>query len=109
MDQKLEQVLKHELLFDILVDGPEYSFRLGELSPRVKIRLHRAPNGFWYSQSHFILTPTQTRPHITTRSSGEDENEALRKAVWDLLNWYQGAVEGGSQPDDSWLVRNNFL
>lgn len=109
MDRKPEQVLEHDLLSDILVDGLEYSFRLGELSPRVKIRLHRAPSGFWYSQSHFIMTPTQSRPHMSTRSWAEDEYEALRKAVWDLLNWYQGAVGGGSQPDDSWLVRNNFF
>lgn len=107
MPRDPQSALEHELLSNQVKDGDEYTFNLGELSQPITIRLSRARKGVWYEQSHFIKTPGQAMPHKTSGPRGEDEHDALRKAVWDLLGWYQGAVNDGHQPEDAWLVPND--
>jgi hypothetical protein len=86
----------------------EYSFRVGDLSPFIRIRLYRLidTGTVVFEQSHFIHTPTQMDAYRTSAPMGDDETEALRRAVRTIVEHYEQAKRAGHNPQDSWLEPN---
>ncbi|MFZ0964126.1 MAG: hypothetical protein WAO35_24940 [Terriglobia bacterium] len=86
----------------------EYSFRVGDLSQFITIRLYRliGTDTVIFEQSHFIHTPTQIDAYRTSAPMGNDETEALGRAVRTLVEHYEEAVRVGHRPQDSWLEPN---
>jgi hypothetical protein len=98
---------------DKIVENPrklvsEYQFRLQGLSPLIKIRIYKGigAKGVEFEQSHYIHTPTQAGPYITSRPWGDDEAYALHEAVTGFTTYYNAAVREGHAPKDSWLIPN---
>lgn len=89
----------------------EYKFNLGELSTTITIRLYKLINNHQvaFEQSHFIHTPTQVGPYITSRPYNDNESSALRQAITGFTQYYDAAVREGHQPNDSWLKVNEHF
>jgi hypothetical protein len=86
----------------------EYRFYLGQLGP-ITIRVWKTRESygdctFTFTQSHYIKTPTQAGPYMTSAPFGETEERAINRAVQGFLTWYTGAIHEGHEPDESWLV-----
>ena len=103
----------HDALNDDLVNEPrrllgEYQFHLGTLTPLITIKLYQmiGREGMYFEQSHFIHTPMQGGPYMTSRPWNDSEEAALRQAVTGLTMHYTEAVQNGHAPSDSWLVPN---
>jgi len=89
----------------------EYRFRLKGIATTITLRfLKDIETGVVsFEQSHYIYTPTQAGPYVTSRPWNDDEARALHQAVFGFKNQYEGAVAAGHVPNDSWLVPNeNF-
>jgi hypothetical protein len=86
----------------------EYDFYLGTLPQRITIRLYQLldRNEVEFVQSHFIHTPTQADAYRTSAPYGDNEMGALERAISDLTMYYDSAVRGGHQPNESWLEAN---
>lgn len=86
----------------------EYSFRVGNLSQFITIRLYRliGEDKVVFEQSHFIHTPTQIDAYRTSVPVGDDETEALGRAIRTLVDHYEEAMRAGHKPKDSWLEPN---
>jgi hypothetical protein len=86
----------------------EYRFRLKGIAMTITLRfLKDIETGIVsFEQSHYIHTPTQMGPYITSRPSNDDETRALNQALFGFRNHYEGAVAAGHVPNDSWLVPN---
>lgn len=84
------------------------SFRLGDLTPKIIVKLFRYPGDkeVYFEQSHFIQTPDQTSSDATPLKSDKNEAYALTHAVEALTHPYEAAVAQGHQPSDSWLIPN---
>ena len=93
----------------------EHQFFVGELSPRITVRLYESQerDRIEYEQSHFIRTPLQADAYQTSTPWGDDALYALNLAAFGITQWYDQAVREGHQPNDSWLVPNprfhNFI
>lgn len=84
----------------------EFHFKVGKLTPGVVVRLwrHIGVEGVFFELSHFMKTPSQADPYVTSGPWGDDEASALRKAVMTLTMYFDIAVREGHTPDDTWLV-----
>jgi hypothetical protein len=93
----------------------EYSFYLEGASTRVSIRISHEfnpPNPeyqFHFELSHYIHTPTQAGPYITSSPWSTSEDGALHRAINVVLPFYTGAIEAGHTPSESWLVKNEYF
>jgi len=101
---------------DESIDNPrklisEYQFRLRDLSPAITIRLYKpvGGKGIEFEQSHYIKTPTQIGPYITSRKWGDYEAYALHLAITSITQYYKEAVSEGHVPNNSWLIANEHF
>ena len=107
MKNAIPDALDHELIREPLQYVSEYSFRLDRLSKRITIRVYLQPDGqFYFEQSHYIQTPRQATPYMTSIQWAETEEIAISRAVSTLVGFYQGALHQGLEPNDEWLVPN---
>jgi len=86
-----------------------YQFTLGPLTPRVTIRLYKnLENGrVEFEQSHYIHTSSNPAgPYIAAAKWGEDEYDAMWRALNTLTMNYEAAIRSEEEPNDSWLVPN---
>lgn len=76
----------------------------------VKIRIYENTDGdYFYHQSHLIKTPLQAGPYQSNAISGENQEDALRLAVYALMTSYHAAVVKGHHPSREWLVPNEYF
>lgn len=101
---------------DELIENPrklisEYQFTLRDLSPVITICLYKPlrGEGIEFEQSHYIHTPTQIGPYITSRPWGDDEAYALHLAITSITQYYNDAIRRGYTPDNSWLIPNEHF
>jgi len=90
----------------------EYRVSVGELTQQVRIRIWKGCKGasnYCYTQSHYVHTPLQAGPYRSNAIFADDEASALQLAVRSLTTFYDEAVGANRQPDDSWLVPNNYF
>lgn len=104
----IEDVLGNGSLEDVQRFGSEYRFRLRGLQTYITVRLHERKDGSGvdFEQSHFIKTPLQADPYMTSRPWGDYTAYALHRAVTTLTQYYDAAVSNGHVPEESWLIPN---
>ncbi|QZD96229.1 hypothetical protein [Qipengyuania gelatinilytica] len=97
--------------FDIRVDLKDhdsgyYIFKLPELETQIEIELGRylTSQRTKFKTSHAIHTPSQFGPYWTSRPDDDTPDYALRRAIDGIVSYYEGAIEEGHQPSESWLV-----
>ena len=105
----IDDAISDKTLCDAKVHVREVSFRLGSLTPRIRVRLFRRPGDkeIYWEQSHFLQIQGQESERVTTPRSDSDEAYALTHAAESLTRAYQAAVEQGYEPADAWLVPNS--
>lgn len=86
----------------------EYRFTVGELWTTISIKLWKRVDDdkVYFTQSHFIKTPSQAGPYTTSINCGDDEGSALHRAVDTIVSYYDSAVREGHAPEEDWLVSN---
>ena len=105
----IDDAVSHKALKDIKIFVREVSFRLGDLTPKIRIRLFRYPGDkeIYFDQSHFLQTPDQTSPVIPPLKSDNNEAYALNHAVETLILSYEAAVALGHELSEKWLIPND--
>jgi len=105
----IDDAVSHKALRDTKIFVREVSFRLGELRPKIRIRLFRYPGDkeIYYEQSHFFQTPDQESPGVSPLKSDTNEAYALTHAVEPLTLFYEAALASGHEPSDGWLIPND--
>lgn len=105
----IDDAVSNKTLKDTKIYIREVCFRLGELSPKVRVRLFRFPGDkeIYFEQSHFIQTPEQPSSDVAFLKSDKNEAYALTHAVEGLIHPYEAAVAEGHEPSDSWLMSND--
>jgi hypothetical protein len=107
MPQSIESAFKHEHVSDVLQFISEYTFILGDLRPVITIRLYRPITGervVAFRQSHYISTPAQAGPYMTSRPWNDTEEAAINQVVHAMNDYYDQAIRAGHAPDESWLT-----
>jgi hypothetical protein len=86
----------------------QYSFRVGELSTPIRIRISRriAQHDFIFEQSHFIKTPAQYTAYAASQPFADDQAKATSDAVRSITSFYESATKRGHIPSESWFVAN---
>ena len=104
----IDDAVSHKVLKDIKIFVREVSFRLGDLTPKIQIRLFRYPGDkeIYFEQSHFLQTPDQTSPVVSPLKSDNNEAYALSHAVETFTLSYEAAVALGHEPSEGWLIPN---
>ena len=113
MDYEVEEVLsKEDAITDAKYLDVECRFYLGELPTPVTIKIYKqaGKEQYYFYQSHWIKTPSQIGPYITSRVWESSRDAALSRAIDSLVSYYESAVDKGDPPDEAWLVKNeDFL
>ena len=106
---KIDDAVSNRTLRDAKIFLSEVSFRLGDLSPKIRVRLFRYPGDreVYFEQSHVVKIPDQKTSDEVLLKSDKDEAYALTHAVEALTHPYEAALAEGQQPSDSWLVAND--
>ncbi len=104
----IDDAVSQKTVKDAKIFVREVSFHLGDLTPKIRIRLFRYPGDkeIYFEQSHFIKTPEQPSIHVPELKSDSNEAYALTHAVEGLSHSYETAVEQGHLPSDAWLIFN---
>ena len=105
----IDDAVADKTLRDAKIHLQEISFRLGDMTPKVRVRLFRYPGDkeIYSEQSHFIRTPEQAGVSLPALKSDSNEAYALIHAVEGLTHPYEDAVEQGHEPSDAWLIVNH--
>lgn len=108
MPWELQAIFDNESITDVQIFVSEYQFSLKGIAQPITIRIYKNINRNWYefTQSHYIHTPTQGGPYITSRPWNDDEKLALHQAVSGVTTYYNSAIREGHAPQESWLVKN---
>lgn len=106
----IEDVLINESLSFQRIFVGEYKFCVGGLSKEITIRLYRNLDGTQVSfeQSHYIKTPLQ-QTRYTPSIPADNEVVALHRAITSITSFYDDAIKKGKQPNDDWLVENEYF
>jgi hypothetical protein len=105
---KIDDAVSNRTLRDVKIFLSEVSFRLGDLTPKIRVRLFRYPGDreVYFEQSHFLKISEQKISDEALLKSDKDEAYALTHAVEGLTHSYEAALEEGREPSDSWLIIN---
>jgi len=105
----VDDAVSHRRLRDAKIFVSEVSFRLGDLTPKIRVRLFRYPGDreIYFEQSHFVKIPDQMASQEAFLQSDKDEAYALTHAVEALIHLYEAAIAEGREPSDSWLILND--
>ena len=105
----IDDAVSHKALRDTKIFVREVSFRLGDLRPKIRIRLFRYPGDkeIYFEQSHFIQSPEQTSSVVPPLKSDNNEAYALTHAVETLTLSYEAALASGHEPSEEWLILND--
>jgi len=105
----IDDAVSNRTLRDAKIFLSEVAFRLGDLSPKIRVRLFRYPGDreVYFEQSHFVKISEQTTSGEALLKSDKDEAYALTHAVEALTHPYEAALAEGREPSDSWLMPND--
>jgi hypothetical protein len=105
----IDDAVSNRTLRDAKIFLSEVAFRLGDLSPKIRVRLFRYPGDreVYFEQSHFVKIPDQATSGEALLKSDKDEAYALTHAVEALTHPYEAALAKGREPSDSWLMPND--
>jgi len=108
LDELIKEFGKNDQISDQRILLYECHFRLGKLTPNIKVRIFYIigyPESYFYDQSHFIQTPIQVSLYSPS-SFASSPRMALNGAIESLQSFYNAAIREGHVPDDNWLVAN---
>jgi hypothetical protein len=77
--------------------------------PTFKIKVYYGPptgRPYTYDLSHYVKTPSQIGPYISSHNAFISEIEAIESAINANLSFLKLAIGQGLTPDDSWLQEN---
>jgi hypothetical protein len=105
----IDDALSSRTLRDAKIFLSEVAFRLGALSPKIRVRLFRYPGDreVYFEQSHFVKISDQRTSDEPLLKSDKDEAYALSHAVAALTQPYEAALAEGREPSDFWLIPND--
>jgi hypothetical protein len=105
----IDDAVSNRTLRDAKIFVREVCFRLGNLTPKIRVRLFRYPGDreVYFEQSHFIKIPDQRTSDEAFLKSDKDEAYALTHAVEALIHQYETALAEELEPSDSWLILND--
>jgi hypothetical protein len=105
----IDDAVSNRTLRDAKIFVSEVSFRLGDLAPKIRVRLFRYPGDreVYFEQSHFVKIPKHKTSDEDFLRSDKNEAHALIHAVEALIRPYEAALAQGLEPTDSWLVCND--
>jgi len=109
MNASIEKVLSNPHLEVQREFLAEYQFQIKDIAIPITVRLYKRLGGdvVEFRQSHFIHTPVQAGRYTTDSSWGENEAEALHRAIQTFVSFYEEAVRAGHEPAEKWLVKND--
>jgi hypothetical protein len=86
----------------------EYKFSVGKLKTVITIRTYQEKEGghYIFEQSHNIKTPSQIGPYKTSSPWGENEADAVQRAITSITQYYNQAIKNSDKPVESWLIAN---
>lgn len=90
----------------------EYSFSLNEIfDVEIKIKLYKVndDDNIHFTTSHFIHTPEQAGPYVTSNSSMPNQELALKRAIETITSYYEAAIRNEHEPSSGWLVVNELF
>lgn len=96
----------------ILVREMKVLLRLGHphFHPTIQIKIYRSnvvqSQPYHFEVSHYVHTPSQASPYMTSRTFAESEGEAIRRAISATTSFLKAAIREGKEPSESWLVPN---
>ena len=104
----IDEILENPLLevTDRHDERGSFAFTIKGLETVVFIELgrFRTGNTTKYELSHAIRTPLQAGPYWTSNPTSYGWEDALGRAIDNILSYYKLAVEAGHTPSDDWLV-----
>lgn len=113
-NEESEIIDQYEDIAEILKLVSEYKIIFSEMEQPVFIKIFKSSKYgvYFFEQSHFVHTPDQAGPYITSTNYGPDEKTALRRAMQGFKTFLYIAIKNlkeGEGPDPKWLVKNpNF-
>ena len=109
MGWTIDDAVSSRTLRDAKIFVNEVAFRLGDLTPKIRVRLFRYPGDreVYFEQSHFVKIPDHRTLDETFLKSDRDEAYALTHAVEALTHPYEAALAERLEPSDAWLIVNN--
>lgn len=85
-------------------------FRDGDFSPTVRVKVYltdpQSQMPYHFDTSHYVRTPDQATPYMTSRTMASSEEEAIDLAIRSLTSFIQQAIENGHTAHTDWLVPN---
>lgn len=111
MAHNIQSAFDYKHIDAVLQFVSEYRFRLGTLETEITIRLYRKldSSGYFFDQSHYIATPLQGTPYVTSRPWNDSEAAAINQVVSAMNEHYSAALGKGHKPDESWLALNKHF
>jgi hypothetical protein len=111
MAHTIETAFDHQYVDQVLRFVSEYRFRLGTLESEITIRIFRTldSKSYLFEQSHYISTPVQATPYITSRPWNDSEAAAINQVVGAMNDYYSEAVNKRHTPAESWLTTNEHF
>lgn len=74
---------------------------------RIKIWKSNATNAYYhFTVSHYVHTPLQAGPYMTSRASEDSEEAAIVSAISTTTSFLVSAISQEHEPEPSWLVPN---
>ena len=62
---------------------------------------------YHFTVSHYVHTPTQAAPYMTSMSQAQSESEAIRDAISRTTSFIKSAITQGHKPSDEWMIPND--
>lgn len=78
--------------------------------PPIKVKIWKSDvipqYPYHFTVSHYVHTPIQASPYMTSMSQAQSESEAIRNAISRTTDFLKQAIAKGHKPSDDWLVPN---
>ncbi|HEX8349978.1 MAG TPA: hypothetical protein VF598_08440 [Hymenobacter sp.] len=88
-------------------------FKEGDFSPTVRVKIYltdpQSQMPYHFDTSHYVHTPDQATPYMTSRTMASSETEAIDLAIRSLTSFVPQAIEGGHVAHTDWFVPNEYF
>ncbi len=81
-----------------------------DFHPFIKVKIYKSSAikpAYHFSVSHYVHTPDQVAPYITSRPYADSEEAAIQQAISTTTSFIKTAIKAGHEPSESWLVPND--
>lgn len=82
-------------------------------NPQIKVRIYKsnliANAPYHFEVSHYVNTPIQSSPYLSSRTSANTEREAIESAISTTTSFLKNAIISGHEPSEQWLIPNEVF